>query len=207
MAASPSVCSSAGLGVHHPHLHRPELGVRPHVVPEVGVVGDRLALLHEVDSPCPVLPVRRSAAGSPRAGRRGRSGCARRAARSAGRARRASWPTAPAAAAGARACRWPRGSPCPGRPRPRARGCRRSAPGGPRTGGPRSGRGSAAATRSAGPPTSRTDGCPRPPIVRPRWAATAATSRRRASQLAAGLVHARRTEWWRSRTPTPSARA
>ena len=47
----------ARLGVHHPDLDRAEPRVGAHVVPEVGVVGDHLALLHELDPPAPVLEV------------------------------------------------------------------------------------------------------------------------------------------------------
>ena len=46
-----------GLSVHHPHLDRSEVRMRPHVVPEVGVVLDRPGLDHEADAPHVVVPV------------------------------------------------------------------------------------------------------------------------------------------------------
>ncbi len=46
-----------GLGVHHPDLHGAEVRMRAHVVPEVGVVLDHAAGLHELDPLRPVLEV------------------------------------------------------------------------------------------------------------------------------------------------------
>ena len=149
----------ARLRVHHPDLDGAEVGVRAHVVPQVGVVLDHSGRDHELDPLLvvgPVLVGRRDP--DPREGTEDRRP-ASTPARSCRRARTASSPTAPAAPAGGPASRWRRGSPCRGRRPRRARASRRSAPGARRTAAPRSGRGSGGGRRSAGPPTSRTGAC------------------------------------------------
>ena len=56
-SGQPEGVLDAGLGIHHPDLDRPEVGVRSHVVPEVGVVLDHARLHHELDPALVVLPV------------------------------------------------------------------------------------------------------------------------------------------------------